>query len=114
MDPNIISLRIGFPRLSGVGGWLCRRKCRESRRGRGGLEYVAENEVRYEQEEARVFKRRGSRLAGPTEGTPQPLPHDKERSWVAENEVRYEQEEAWDIKKRCFCRCRPSEGTPNP
>ena len=80
MDPNIISLRIGSPRLSGVGARPCRRKRDGSRKGKGGLKYVAENEVRYEQEEAREFKRRGSRLAGPTEGTPQPLPHGKERS----------------------------------
>ena len=78
MDPNIISLRIGSPGLSGVRVWPFRRKRRGSRKGKGGLKYVAENEVRYEQEEARGFKRRGSMPAGPTEGTPQPLPCIKE------------------------------------
>ena len=42
MDPNMISLRIGSLGLSGVGGWPRRRKCRESRSRRGGLEYVQE------------------------------------------------------------------------
>ena len=42
MDPNIISLRIGSLRLSGVGARPGRRKCRESRSRRGGLEYVQE------------------------------------------------------------------------
>ena len=45
MDPNIISLRIGSLRLSGVGARPFRRKCRESRKGKGGLSYVAENET---------------------------------------------------------------------
>ena len=47
IDPNIISLRIGSLELSGVGVWPCRRKRRGSRKGRGGLKYVAENEVEF-------------------------------------------------------------------
>ena len=47
MDPNIISLRIGSLRLSGVGVWPCRRKRRGSRKGKGDLKYVAENEVEF-------------------------------------------------------------------
>ena len=42
MDPNIISLRIGRLGLSGVGARPCRRKRRESRKGKGGLKYVQE------------------------------------------------------------------------
>ena len=46
MGPNMISLRIGSPRLSGVGARPCRRKRRGSRSRGGGLEYVAENETK--------------------------------------------------------------------
>ena len=42
MDPNIISLRIGSLRLSGVGARPCRRKREGNRKGKGGLEYVQE------------------------------------------------------------------------
>ena len=44
VDPNIISLRVGSLRLSGVGGWPCQRKRRRNRSRKGGLSYVAENE----------------------------------------------------------------------
>ena len=40
MNPNIISLRIGSLRLSGVGARPCRRKRGGSRKGKGGLKYV--------------------------------------------------------------------------
>ena len=59
MDPNMISLRIGHTQLSGVGARPCRRKCWGSRKGKGNRKYVAENEVRYEQEEDRDVQSKG-------------------------------------------------------
>ena len=46
IDPDIISLRIGSLRLSGVGARPCRRKREGNRKGKGGLKYVAENETK--------------------------------------------------------------------